>query len=395
MVDVSPESLQQYIGRPAEELPTPAFVLSKPTVERNCQRLHDDVRRLGIGFRPHVKTLKSEEVIRLMLGGAKGCVASTLREIRGLLPLAREGLLEEVLYGVPIRPSALPALQEISKTIKTLLMVDNITQIDAVEAFSAANSVAHPWHIFIKVDIGAEDRRAGITPTSPRLADLIARAIASPAITIDGFYAHAGHSYDARSVAAAAEVLHAECDAAVSAAAQLPASMSDTPITISFGATPTAHVVGQLKQKLPPHLRLELHAGNFVANDLQQLGTGCIEAGDMAVRVLAEVCSIYPERNEALVNAGVIALGREPGPIPGYGRVEGAEEWIVGKVSQEHGILRPVEGAKMKAEESFAVGQKVFLYVQHACIAAAAHFVYFVVDEKDVVREIWQPWKGW
>lgn len=58
MVDVPHDYLKTFIGRPAIELPTPALVLSKPVIERNCQRLHDDVKTLGISFRPHVKTLK-------------------------------------------------------------------------------------------------------------------------------------------------------------------------------------------------------------------------------------------------------------------------------------------------------------------------------------------------
>ncbi|KAJ5399975.1 hypothetical protein N7465_010464 [Penicillium sp. CMV-2018d] len=47
-----------YIGRPVSELQTPALILSKPVPERNTQILLEDVKRLGIEFRPHVKNLK-------------------------------------------------------------------------------------------------------------------------------------------------------------------------------------------------------------------------------------------------------------------------------------------------------------------------------------------------
>ena len=108
--------------------------------------------------------------------------------------------------------------------------------------------------------------------------------------------------------------------------------------------------------------------------------------GDQAVRVLAEVCSVYPERDEALVNAGVIALAREPGPLPGFGRVVGRPEWNVGRLSQEHGILvREGEKGK-KVEEVFEVGEKVWLWIQHACITAAAYPYYFVVDGMIIAR---------
>lgn len=113
------------------------------------------------------------------------------------------------------------------------------------------------------------------------------------------------------------------------------------------------------------------------------------------MRILSEVCSIYPERNEAIVNAGVIALAREAGPSPGFARVVDANEWNVGRLSQEHGIIVSASDSPAQVESIFHVGQKVLLYIQHACITAAAYGWYFVVDENDVVTDIWYPWKGW
>lgn len=57
-MDTALESYKDYIGRPASELPSPAIVLSLPVLKRNIKTLHQDVEKLGIGFRPHVKTLK-------------------------------------------------------------------------------------------------------------------------------------------------------------------------------------------------------------------------------------------------------------------------------------------------------------------------------------------------
>lgn len=136
-----------------------------------------------------------------------------------------------------------------------------------------------------------------------------------------------------------------------------------------------------------------MFAGNFPANDLQQLSTAVISESDQAVRIAAEICSVYPERNEALANAGVIALSRETSAFPGFGRVVGHRDWSVIRLSQEHGILG-TESTK-KVGETFEVGQRVYLHCNHACITAAAFFAYYVVDENDVVVETWVPWKGW
>ena len=111
------------------------------------------------------------------------------------------------------------------------------------------------------------------------------------------------------------------------------------------------------------------------------------------------MCSFYPERNEALVNAGTIALSRETSADPGFGQVVDKPGWHVVRLSQEHGILGFLganETRKQeKVEDWFRVGQNVFLYCQHACITAAAFHVYYVVDENDIVRDTWVPWKGW
>lgn len=102
---------------------------------------------------------------------------------------------------------------------------------------------------------------------------------------------------------------------------------------------------------------------------------------------------MYPERNEALVNAGAIALSRESSGFAGFGHIVEKPTWTVVRLSQEHGIIG-TEGTG-KVSEEFEIGQRVNLYCNHACITAAAFYVYFVVDEHDIVKEAWIPWKGW
>lgn len=57
-MDHSAEHHRSYVGKPVSALPTPSFIVSLPIVKKNIARLHQDVDKLGIGFRPHVKTLK-------------------------------------------------------------------------------------------------------------------------------------------------------------------------------------------------------------------------------------------------------------------------------------------------------------------------------------------------
>ncbi|KAL2849827.1 putative serine dehydratase domain-containing protein [Aspergillus pseudoustus] len=395
-------SYDAYIGKPATDLPTPSFVLSKPTIERNINQLHQDVKNLGIAFRPHVKTLKSLEVTRLMLGNGvyRKIVASTLPEIEGALPLVKEGILDECLYSMPIYPSILPRLVKLTTSLKIVLLVDNEQHVDILENFPGTKT---PWPVFIKIDVGTH--RAGLVNSSSALPALVRRVEESSTVELYGFYCHAGHSYACRTSESAVSVLKDELEGVVSASKLL--SEKGRNIVISIGSTPTAHVVSTIREALPKGLELELHAGNFPCNDLQQVCTGLIPASAQSIRVLAEVCSVYPERNEALINAGTIALSKETSDLPGYGRVIDRPQWAVVRTSQEHGILGlsaspalSVLGVneEMKDEqavETFKVGDRVLLYCQHACITASAFPVFYVVDEQEIVREAWVPWKGW
>lgn len=48
----------QFLGTKLQDLPTPSAVLDVAKVEVNCQRMLDAVRRLDLGWRPHIKTHK-------------------------------------------------------------------------------------------------------------------------------------------------------------------------------------------------------------------------------------------------------------------------------------------------------------------------------------------------
>lgn len=206
-------------------------------------------------------------------------VASTLSEIRGLLPLVREGLLDEVrhfnptlldldcmlkpcqcLYGIPVCQSALPELFELRQSIAILLMIDNEQHLQLLQDFNQRNDCQHSWSVFIKVDVGSH--RAGLLAGSVALTDLVQRAEASPAVSIHGFYCHAGHAYACRNPDDLAAVLQAEVHGLLTASELI---TSGKPLVLSVGATPTAHVVRSLlKIEIPDNVSLELHAGILI-----------------------------------------------------------------------------------------------------------------------------------
>lgn len=52
-------SLQlQYVGQPLTSLPTPAAILDRSIIRKNCDTMLNVCKKLGVGFRAHVKSHK-------------------------------------------------------------------------------------------------------------------------------------------------------------------------------------------------------------------------------------------------------------------------------------------------------------------------------------------------
>ena len=134
--------------------------------------------------------------------------------------------------------------------------------------------------------------------------------------------------------------------------------------------------------------------------DLQQLHTTLVDRPQISQRVLATVVSYYPARgkdglDEAMCDAGAIAMSRDTGKIPGFGEVVG-KSWRLGRISQEHGTLEQIAASG----QTLRVGEIIQIIGQHACLIAAGHPWYYIVDSDvdgsaDRVVDVWVPWKGW
>ncbi|KAL2005098.1 hypothetical protein VTN00DRAFT_2948 [Thermoascus crustaceus] len=401
-----------YKGLTRSEISTPSLYLNRKKFAENCERMRQRAAGLQAQFRVHIKTHKTVEGTEIGLShGEDRIVVSTLKEIEHVAPLIRKGTVRSVLYGLPPAKTYIPRLASLKRRLgfELILMIDHPSQISMLEA----SNLEDTWSIFIKVDCGTH--RAGLEPQSPLLTSLIQTALqSSDKIHIYGFYCHSGHSYASNSLAEAEGHLLNEITAASDAARQCLQLRPDHPqLTISVGATPTAHAasssVAEKIQNLIPG-KLELHAGNFGLLDLQQVSTGLVALDHVSSWVEAEVCSVYPERQEILVNVGTLGLAREPGREPGvWGRamilpaemedLEKAYAWNVVRLSQEHGILAPRTTDPKEKEElvnKVPVGARVRIIPQHACITGAMYDSYIVVDEDEgeCVDE-WVRCRGW
>ena len=122
------------------------------------------------------------------------------------------------------------------------------------------------------IDITPPYRRAGIVPGTPAFESLLKAIYTSWAISLHGFYCHAGDSYGSTGLSQASHFLSSEVQTANEAAklaTDLISGWSDgkgehPKFVLSVGSTPTAHSASaktraQLGSLL--HGTLELHAG--------------------------------------------------------------------------------------------------------------------------------------
>lgn len=72
---------ESSLGVSLETMETPALVLDLAKVDRNIARLREKLAKLGVRFRPHVKTSKSLDVVRRLFPEGTGPITvSTLAE---------------------------------------------------------------------------------------------------------------------------------------------------------------------------------------------------------------------------------------------------------------------------------------------------------------------------
>ncbi len=381
---------QQRFGYPhsmhLNDLQTPSALVDLDRLERNATRMADHTHHLGVRLRPHVKTHKCVEAARIQTRDHFGGITvSTLAEARGF---AAAGF-GDITYAVPVAPQKLEEVVEINSRIDRLsVLVDHMVTISAIEETARSHEVILP--AWLKIDCGLH--RAGVDPETEHAIVLATRLQNSPHIDFRGVLTHAGQSYDASNREDVLAVARDEREVTHTFVKRLAKAGINVPDT-SIGSTPTISAVRDLDGIG------EVRPGNYVFFDVFQAAIGSCALSDVAFSVLATVVSVQPDEERAVIDAGALALSKDPGPIHvdpncGFGRIVAVEDQHplpglrLTSVSQEHGEIRGPGTAALRP------GTRLRILPNHSCLSAACFESYHVVRGTEIIDE-WRPFRGW
>ncbi len=369
-----------------DDLQTPCALVELDRLEANAAAMAERAHRLGVKLRPHVKTHKCVEAARIQVRGHFGGITvSTLAEARGFADAG----FTDITYAVPVAPQRLDEVVELSTRLDRLaVLVDHIATVHAVEAVARRSGLS--VLVWLKLDCGLH--RAGVDPTSDHAPALAGRLARSPDIDFCGVLTHAGQSYRATNRDQAAAAARDEVAVTRAFVDRLADEGIEVP-EVSIGATPTMAAAEELEGID------EIRPGNYLFFDAFQAAIGSCRLEDIAFSVLTTVVSAFSEQHRAVIDAGALALSKDPGPTHvepdcGFGRIVATEDQRplpgikLTSLSQEHGV---VEGPGVAA---LRPGTRLRILPNHSCLAAACFERYHVASGTRITG-VWRPFRGW
>lgn len=355
--------------------------------------MRERLQSLGVALRPHVKTTKSIDAVRLALVQQPGGITvSTLKEADYFFDHG----IRDILYAVGIAPGKLAHVAALRRRgADVTLILDSLDAVRAVEEAGKREKVAFP--VLIELDV--DGHRSGVAPDDGLLLELGAQLSGSENVLLRGVMTHAGESYNCRSDEELRAMAERERSGAVRAAERLRAAGFAAPV-VSVGSTPTATFATDLTGVT------EVRVGVYMFQDLVMAGLGVCRVEDIALSVLVSVIGHQSERGWVITDGGWMALSRDRGTAnqkidQGFGLVRSAsggalaDDLIVVSSNQEHGVVARRDGGKLDPMH-YPVGSLLRVLPNHACATAAQHACYEVVSgEGQEILSTWTRINGW
>ena len=345
------------LGRPRDEVTTPALLLDLATLRANLDLMADGMRDAPATLRAHVKVHKSPHIARMQVEhGAMGVGCATVWEA---IVMARAGIRDVFVINEVVGPEKTRALALLAREADVKASVDDAAQVDELSA--AAVAAGSTIGVLIDVDEGMH--RCGVTTTAEALP-LAQRISRSPGLRFFGLTGYEGHcslEFDEAKRHAMAREAMAKLTgiAADLAAAGYPCQIVSAAGTGTWGTTSRYPGV------------TEIQPGSYATMDGHHRGLD--PRFGWAVTVLASVISRRPDR--IVTDAGSKTVGASHGVLKGWD----LEKY---RFDEEHSIFLA------DASVPLTTGDKVEVLCNYTPFAISYFEAYHVLEDGKVV-DIW------
>lgn len=369
MTDPSLEAIrQQYreryhdqLGRGRSEVTTPALLLDLDVARRNIATMAARFRELPTELRPHIKVHKSPELSLLQVqAGAIGVACATVWEAS---VMAKAGIADVLIANQVVQPDKVEALAALAAEHHLTVAVDDVRNVDQLEAAAARHGAA--IDVLVEIDVGMG--RCGVRSNEEAL-QVAGHAAASSRLRFCGMQGYEGHCMLEPDPEVRLRATTAANARLLEAVDYLAAHGLPSPI-VSGGGTGTYYITGA-----NPAMT-EIQAGSYALMDCFH---GVLVPGgfEFALTVLGTVVSA--KGGTVVLDVGRKAVGIDF-VIPPLAHIEGGE---VRYYAEEHCLI------DFAGAPPLALGDTAELLAGYGPTTVNLHDVFHVV-ERGVVTDIW------
>lgn len=375
-----------------EDLATPCVLVDGARLARNLETMQAKATANDVGLRPHTKTHKSIDLARQQLAlGATGLTVAKVGEAEVYAAAGFKDIrLAYIIVGAEKHERLLKLIQD---GVRISFCVDTIESAQAASDFYAAHNAQA--EVLVEVDGGYG--RCGVPWDRDDSVDFVRFVGTLPGLKLTGILTHAGQSYNGpQGNETLAEALtrasNNERDTMLAFAAKLHAAgvagVEPGSFEVSIGSTPSMRYFENAEQD--GFSVTEIRPGNYVFNDGIQTALEAATLDECSLTVLTSVISKRRDANSQerlFLDAGKKVLTSDGGyATNGYGillynarTMTPLPHATVTGLSEEHGWVR------VRGGSTLAVGDRVRLIPNHACVVVNTQSTLYVVDGDEVV----------
>lgn len=318
------------IGARFSQIDTPALVVDLDALERNLALMAEQVRALGVRFRPHAKTHKSAVIAARQV--ALGAVGICCQKVAEAEALAAGGVRDILVSNEVVGARKLARLAALARQVRISVCVDRFEQIALLGA--AARGAGSHIEVLVEIDVGG--RRCGVAP-GPEAARFATEIARHANLRFGGLQAYHGTAQHLRVPAERRAAIEAAQGAVTDTLGPLEAAGFACG-TIGGAGTGTFGIEGS------SGLWNELQAGSYIFMDADYARNVPDDGGNAprfehALFVLATVMSATSDA-QVVVDAGHKALSNDSG----FPMVWQRPGLAYHRPSDEHGVVTVAPG---------------------------------------------------